>query len=336
MISECTRLAELVTSFFTRHLAAELNASPHTIVSYRDTFRLFLRHVVEMTRRCVSRLTLEDLSPEAILGFLENLEQQRGNSVSTRNARLAAIRSFFAYAVTQDATVAALAQRVLAIPFKKAPGRILGYLTEKELRGILDGPDRSTPNGRRDYLALALLYDTGARVQELLDLRPTDFRLDRSPLVRISGKGRKQRIVPLLPASAKLVRNHLEETDRLPTDPHSLLRNYRGENMTRSGVSFLVDKYRSRAADQLPTLRRKGISPHTFRHTKAMHLLQAGVSPVTIKDILGHAHLKTLEVYIQAHLEMKRRALESTTSPVNVGVSVHRHEPDLLRWLEQL
>lgn len=336
MILTSSGLAQLVTSFFTRHLAAERDASPHTIASYRDTFRLFLKYLEESTQRRVSRLSLEDFSPEAILDFLENLEQRRGNSVSTRNARLAAIRSFFSYSVTQDAAVAALAQRVLAIPFKKAPGLLLGYLTEEELRAILDGPDRSTPNGRRDYLILALLYDTGARAQELLDLRPTDFRLDRLPLVRITGKGRKQRIVPLLPATAKLVRNHLEETERLPTDPDSLIRNYRGEKMTRSGVSFLVDKYRRRAAVQLPKLQRKGISPHTFRHTKAMHLLQAGVSPVTIKDILGHAHLKTLEVYVQADLEMKRRALESTPSPVDAGVSIHRHEHDLLQWLEQL
>jgi len=331
-----TRLAELVTSFFTRYLAAELAASPHTILSYRDTFRLFLRHVAEADRRKVSQLTLEDLSPEAILDFLESLEERRGNSVATRNARLAAIRSFFSYTVAQDAAAAALAQRVLAIPFKKAPGRILDYLTEQELRAILDGPDRSTPKGRRDYLVLALLYDTGARVQELLDLRPADFRLDRLSLVRITGKGRKQRIVPLLPTTAQLIHNHLEESDRLPTDSAPLLRNYRGEKMTRSGVRFLIDKYRRCAADQVTALRRKGISPHTFRHTKAMHLLQAGVSTVTIKDILGHAHLKSLEAYVQADLDMKRRALESAVSPVDVGFPLHRHEPDLLEWLEQL
>jgi site-specific recombinase XerD len=324
-----SHLAELVTSFFTRRLAAELDASPHTILSYRDTFRLFLRYVAESTGRRVSQLILEDLAPETILDFLEYLEQRRNNSVPTRNVRLAAIRSFFSYAVTQDAAVAALAQRVLGIPFKKGPGRLLDYLSEEELRAILDGPDRSTPNGRRDYLVLALLYDTAARAQELLDLRPADFRLDRLPLVRMTGKGRKQRIVPLLPTTAKLVRNHLQETDRPPSDVSPLVRNYRGEKMARSGVRFLVDKYRHRAADQVPTLRRPGISPHTFRHTKAMHLLQAGVHAVTIKDLLGHAHLKTLEVYVQADLEMKRRALETAVSPVDVGFPLHRHEPDL-------
>jgi site-specific recombinase XerD len=204
------------------------------------------------------------------------------------------------------------------------------------LRAILDGPDRSTSKGRRDYLILALLYDTGARVQELLDLCPADFRLDRLPWVRITGKGRKQRIVPLLPATAKLVCGYLAETDRSPTDTSPLLSNYRGEKMTRSGVTFVLDHYRQLAAENVQALRRTGISPHTLRHTKAMHLVQAGVSPVTIKDLLGHAHLKTLELYVEADLEMKRRALEVTPSPVDSGPRVQRHEPDLLRWLEQL
>ncbi len=336
MTAARSRLAELVTSFFTRHLAAELDASPHTITSYRDTFRLFLGYVAESAGQRVSQLTLEDLSSEAILSFLEYLEQRRGNSAPTRNARLAAIRSFFSYVLTQDPAAALLAQRVLAIPFKKAPRRLLDYLTENELRAILDQPDRATPKGRRDYLVLALLYDTAARVQELLDLCPSDFRLDRPPLVRVTGKGRKQRIVPLLPTTAKLVRSHLEETGRPATDPTPLLRNYTGKAMTRSGVSFLVQKYRRRSVAQIATLSRRGISPHTFRHTKAMHLLQAGVSTVTIKDILGHAHLKTLELYVEADLEMKRRALESAVSPVDVGFPLHRREPDLLQWLEEL
>jgi len=334
--SHNTCLARLLTLFFTRHLAAELDASPHTILSYRDTFRLFLSYVADITSRQVSQLAMGDLHPEAILGFLESLEKRRGNSVATRNTRLAAIHSFFSYVASQEPAAALLAQKVLAIPFKKAPGRILGYLTESELRAILDEPDRTKPSGRRDYLVLALLYDTGARVQELLDLCPADFRLDRLSLVRITGKGRKQRIVPLLPTTAKLVGNYLRECDRSPEDPEPLLRNYRGEKLSRSGVRFLIDKYRRRAAAKMPTLRRDGISPHTFRHTKAMHLLQAGVSPVTIKDILGHAHLKTLDLYVQADLDMKRSALESAVSPIDVGCPIHQLQPDLLQWLESL
>ena len=329
-------LAQMVTSFFTRHLAAELNASPHTIVSYRNTFRFLLCHLAESTQRQVSQLTYNDFTPDAILTFLDNLEQQRGNSITTRNARLAAIRSFFSYIVTQDPALLALAQKVLSIPFKKAIGRIVGYLSEQELRFILEGPDRSTPSGRRDYLVLALLYDTGTRVQEFLNLCPSDFRLDRLPLVRTLGKGRKERIVPLLPATAQLVRNYLKENNRLPTDTMPLLRNYQGNKMSRSGVRFLIEKYCQHASAQLPALQTRAIGPHTFRHSKAMHLLQAGVSPVTIKDILGHAHLKTLEVYIQADLEMKRHALESTNSPIDVYTPIHHTQPYLLHWLEQL
>lgn len=336
MSAAAADLATLVTSFFTRHLAAERNASGHTIRSYRDTFRLFLHHVAEATGRRVARLSLHDLTPGAILSFLDYLEQERGNAVATRNARLAALHSFFSFVAHQEATAASVAQRILAIPFKRAPGRLLDHLDAEEVRAILARPDRTTAKGRRDYLVLALLYDTGARVQELLDLCPVDFRLDRLPLVRITGKGRKQRIVPLLPATAKLVQRHLVETGCVPGATSPLLTNHRGEKLTRSGVSFLLEQYRRLAAKDVPTLQRAGISPHRFRHTKAMHLLQAGVSPVTIKDFLGHAHIKTLEVYVEADLEMKRRALDSTPSPVKPGSRARRHEPDLLRWLEQL
>jgi len=328
-------LATLITSFFSRHLAAERDASSHTIASYRDTFLLLLRHVAEQTNRSVSRLTIEDINPERILAFLNYLEQERGNSVRTRNARLAAIRSFFSYAMTRDVALAAHVQRVLSIPSKKAPGKLLGYLSEEEIRAVLAQPDRTTPQGRREYLTLAVLYDTAARVEELVTLRPADFRLERMPLVRIMGKGRKERIVPLLPASAKLVRNHLAETGRTIKDIAPLVRNHRGHAMTRSGVTYLLKKHCSRAAEHMPALRRCGISPHTFRHTKAMHLFQAGVSPVTIKEILGHAHLKTVEIYVQADLEMKRKAIEGTPSPVKAGRALPKRGPDLLRWLEE-
>lgn len=330
-----TTLADLVTAFFTRHLAAELNASPHTITSYRDTFKLLLRHAIATSGRTTSQLTMDDLTPAMILGFLEYLEEKRANSVPTRNARLAAIRSFFAFSITVDPSVAALAQKVLAIPFKKAAHSALGYLTEDELRAILAGPDRSVAQGCRDYLALSLLYDTGARVQELIDLRPVDFRLERMPVVRLTGKGRRQRMVPLLPASAELVRQHLNETRRTRDETTPLLRNYRGDPMTRSGITFLLDKYRRQAAERMPSLRRTGISPHTMRHTKAMHLLQAGITPVTIKDILGHADLKTLSIYVQADLEMMRKALEAAGSPITATARAHQ-DADLLCWLEQL
>jgi site-specific recombinase XerD len=336
MKAPASMLADLVTSFFVRHLAAERAASPHTIASYRDTFRLLLQYLASKTGRPVVRLAIDDLAPEAILGFLDHLERNRGNAVRTRNSRFAAIRSFFAYASTQDPSLTSQAQRVLAIPFKKAPGKFLGYLTAEELRLILAEPNRATARGRRDYLLLGLLYDTGARVQELIDLRPKDFRLDRLPLVHITGKGRKVRVVPLMPATAKLIQRFLAESGRTPDESSPLLRNYRNEPMTRSGVAFLLDKYRRRAAEKAPSLGRKSISPHTMRHTKAMHLLQARVAPVTIKDILGHSHLNTLDIYVQADLDMKREAIENAPSPVSPGRAFRRRKPDLIAWLESL
>lgn len=329
-------LADLVTAFFTQYLAVERGASRNTITSYRDTFRLLLRYAAKSKKKRVSRLTINDLMPKTILGFLEHLERDRGNTARTRNARLAAIRSFFSYAMTREPAVAALSQKIVMIPFKKTVHPMLGYLVEDELRAILAGPDRSTAKGRRDYLILSLLYDTGARVSELVELRPQDFRLDGMPLLHMTGKGQRQRIVPLMPATAQLVRQHLEETRRSHDDPKALIRNYRGQPITRSGVTVVVNKYRSLAAARLPPLERKGISPHTMRHTKAMHLLQSGVAPVTLKDILGHADLKTLSIYVQADLEMKRKALEAAGTPVDADTRPRRRDPDLLAWLEQL
>lgn len=328
-------LADLVTAFFVRHLGAERDASAHTVAAYRDAFRLLLPFLATATGRPIMRLTIDDFTPTAILAFLEHLELERGNSVRTRNARLAAIRSFFTFAVTREPAVCALGRQILSIPFKKTTSRLLGYLTEADLKALLAAPDRSTGRGQRDYLLLALLYDTGARVQELVGLRPVDFRLERPSLVHIMGKGRKQRVVPLLPATTQLVRDHLLDTGRALDDGDPVFRNYRGEPMSRSGVAFILEKYRRLAAQGVPSLARSGISPHTMRHTKAMHLLQAGISPVTIKDILGHAHLKTMECYVQADLEMKRAALEATPTPVEASLQP-RHEPDLLSWLEQL
>ena len=335
MSAAAADLGTLIKSFFTRHLAAEYNASGHTIRSYRDTFRLFLRHVAAATGRTVARLSLQDLTPATILSFLDYLEQARSNSVATRNVRLAALRSFFSFVASQEPTAILLAQQVLAIPFKRGLSRVLGYLSAEELRAVLAGPDRTSVKGAVTILS-SRFYTHRCAGPGTPRSSSVNFRLDRPPLVRITGKGRKQRIVPLLPIAARLVQIHLAESKCAPEATSPLFLNRRGDKLTRSGVSFLVEHYRRLASEHVPTLHRTGISPHTFRHTKAMHLLQAGVSPVTIKDFLGHAHLKTLEVYVEADLEMKRRALESAPSPVKAGSPARRHAEDILRWLEQL
>ncbi|PID38260.1 MAG: integrase [Proteobacteria bacterium] len=329
-------LADLVTSFFASYLPGERGFSRHTIVSYRDTFRLLLAFVMERSGHPVTQITMDDISAAVVTAFLEHLEEARGNAVSTRNVRLAALRTFFAYAGQKEPSALALARNVALVPFKRGPTRRMEYLNAEEVKAILDGPDRETADGRREYLTLALLYDTGARAQEILSLRPSDFRLHRHALVTIRGKGNKERLVPLLQATADLTTQHLAETGRPIDDGTQLIRNRHGQPMTRSGLTYLVAKYRRLAAETTPSLERSGISPHTFRHTKAMHLLQAGVHPVTIKDILGHAHLETLSVYARADLDLKRRALEQLGTNTDATPRPTQRDPDLLEWLERL
>ena len=328
-------LAALVTGFFVRYLAAERNVSPHTMASYRDTLKLLLRFARDVAHRPIDALRCDDLTPDLIAQFLDHLEATRHNTVRTRNARLAAIHSFIRYVLSREPSLAVSCQRILAIPIKKTTRPLLGYLTEAELAHLLAQIDRSTSDGERDYLLLALLYDTGARIQELLDLTPSDCRLVSPPYVRVRGKGRRERLCPLLPQTARLVNEFLARTGRPLDDQGPLVRNRRGDKLTRHGARYLLVKYLRRASTSMPTLQRTGISPHTLRHTKGMHLLQAGVPLITIKDFLGHADVKSTEVYVQIDLTMKRQALSLVGSPARRAKRTHLPN-DLLLWLESL
>jgi site-specific recombinase XerD len=328
-------LATLVTAFFVRYLAAERNVSPHTTAAYRDALKLLLRFARDIGHRPTAALRLEELTPELILQFLDHLETARHNTVRTRNTRLAAIHSFFRYVMDRDPALATTCQRVLAIPRKKTTRPVLGYLTEAELAHLLTQVDRSTLAGERDYLLLALLYDTGARIQELLDLAPSDCRLAAPPFVRLRGKGRRERLCPLLPQTARLIARFVARTGRAADAATPLFAHRHGERLTRHGARYLLIKYLQRARPSMPTLNRPAISPHTLRHTKAMHLLQANVPLVTIKDFLGHADVKSTEVYVQVDLAMKREALTRVGSPASLPRN-GRPSEDLLSWLESL
>ena len=323
-------LAPLLTGFFLRHLPVERNASPHTIAAYRDTFKLLLRFIAESTPRTVT-LQVEDLGPDRTLHFLTALETTRHNTIRTRNARLAAIHSFFRYVLAVEPALAAQCQRVLAIPLKKTTHPILGYLTDNELSHLLAQVDRSTTVGERDYLFLALLYDTGARIQELLDLAPRDFRFTPPAFVRLRGKGQRERVCPVLPQTARLVTRFLSTSSRAVDEAAPLLQNRHGHRLTRHGARYLLMKYVNRAG-----LDRLRITPHTLRHTKAMHLLQSGVPLITIKDILGHVDVKSTEIYVQIDLEMKRQALMQAGTPTSAAPKRSRLPNDLIAWLEAL
>jgi integrase/recombinase XerD len=325
-----------VTGFFRTHLVAERNVSQHTTLAYRDAMKLLLRFAAEWHKRPVVGLALDDLTAEVVLAFLDALETRRRNSVQTRNARLAAIHCFFRYVLAREPGHATLCQRVLAVPVKKAVRPCLGYLSAEELESLLGQVDRSAGEGRRDYLLLALLYDTGARIQELLEMTPADFHLQSPAFVRVLGKGRKERLCPLLPQTARLVARFLESEGCQAEEPTPLFRNRRGEKLTRQGARYLLKKYLSEAAKGMPSLNRPGISLHTLRHTKAMHLLQSGVALITIKDVLGHADVKSTEVYVQTDLAAKRRALEQAGTPCQEARRSGKIAPDLLEWLESL
>jgi integrase/recombinase XerC len=329
-------LSRLITDFFVRHLASERNVSPHTTVAYRDTLKLFLRFVASRSHREVDQLTISDLTVGVVLEFLADLETSRGNAVRTRNARLAALQTFFRYIATREPVLASQCHPVFAIPTKKASRPALGYLTEHELAHILAQVNRSHVHGERDYVLLAMLYDTGARIQEILDLTPHDFHFEAPAYVRVRGKGRRERLCPLLPQTARLIRRFLITQGRSPEDVQPLLHNRRGTRLTRHGARYLLLKHLRCAASSMPSLARPKISPHTFRHTKAMHLLQSGVPLVTVKDFLGHVDLTSTEVYVQADLEMKHHALAVAGGPHALRGRRPRLASSLIAWLESL
>jgi site-specific recombinase XerD len=329
-------LATLVTRFFVPHLAAERDVSPHTAAAYRDALKLLLRFAAATHHRAVAALTFADLTPEVILAFLDHLETVRHNSVRTRNARLAALHAFFQFVLDREPALATHCQRVLVLPRKKTLRPRLGALSADEVAHLLAVVDRTTPAGERDYLLLAVLYDTGARIQELLNVTPRDFRFAVPAAVRLVGKGRRERLCPVLPQTARLVTRFLHARGRSLDDTEPLLQNRGGARLTRHGARYLLRKYLAQAARSMPSLARAGISPHTLRHAKGLHLLEAGVPLVTIKDFLGHADVRSTEMYVEATLEMKRKALEQLGSPSRPRRCPVPLAPDLLAWLEAL
>jgi len=329
-------LSSFVTDFFRSHLSAERNLSPHTTHAYRDALKLFLRFAATWHKRPADRLALADLTAEVVLAFLDSLEAARNNTIRTRNARLVALRCFFRFVLDAEPMHAALCQRILAISVKKTVRPTLGYLSAEEMGILLAQVDRSSRKGQRDYLLLALLYDTGTRIQEALDLTPADFHLTSPAFVRVLGKGKKERLCPLLPQTARVVTRYLEACARHPEDGRPLFENRRGEKLTRQGARYLLRQYLCQAAKAMPKLSRARIGLHTLRHTKAMHLLQAGVPIITIKDVLGHADVRSTEVYVQTDLEAKRKALEQAGPSAQDCRRARRITPDILEWLESL
>jgi integrase/recombinase XerD len=331
-------LARALREFFADHLQRVRGMSPHTVCSYRDSITLFLRFLADRHEREVVKLDFDDLSPDAIVAFLSYLEETRHNAAATRNARLAAIHAFARFAATNHPEHLELCQRVLAVPFKRARPRLVEYLEAREIAAILDAPDCTSPDGRRDHSLMLTLFNTGARVQEILDVRPSDLQLVRPFQVRLRGKGRKERICPLWPRTVKILRAFLAEGGIEPTSTQQLFRNHRGEPLTRFGVRYLLRKYTNDATSVVNTLAAKRVHPHVIRHTTAVHLLQAGVDLVTISHWLGHASVETTNRYAAVDLETKRAAVAKArpVGRVAPAVAAWRNDQTILQWLESL
>lgn len=321
----------LLQRFFAEHLLAQRQLSPQTIAAYRDTFRLLLRFLCVRLHCPVDRLGLTAISAENVFAFLDHLEKQRGNTVRTRNARLAAVRSFVRYALAQAGPeFLPVGQRVLGVPMKRCSRPLLGCLSREEVRAILDSFDRPDWSSRRDRLFFTLMYNTGARVSELTAVRLADFT---DNAVRLHGKGRKERAVPLWIQTRRLLQQWSRANRLQPAQ--LVFSNRLGAPLTRAGASFRLRLAVLRAQRQCPSLEGRKISPHLFRHTTAFHLLQAGVALEVIALWLGHESPVTTHNYIEADLKMKSDILRRLDSP---PLPIHRRAqyPRLLAFLEAL
>jgi site-specific recombinase XerD len=326
-------LPALVQNFFARHLVAERQLSPCTVASYRDTFRLLLGYGQAQTKRSAAEQRLEDWDAPHILAFLEHLEKQRHCCARSRNTRLAAIHCFMRFVAQREPKFLALAGRVLAIPNKRQSRPLLGYLTATQVQAILEAPQPDTFSGRRDRLLFQLLYNTGARVSEIVALNRQDLLLNTCQTVTLHGKGRKERTVPLWPKTARQMRQWLEQ---LPPDPLApVFTNRRKDRLSRFGIEKRLAEAAQKASLACPSLRGRRVSPHVFRHTTAMHLLQAGVDITAIALWLGHESPLTTHQYIEADLQMKAQTLKRLKQPKGKPATFKPRDT-LLAFLETL
>jgi integrase/recombinase XerD len=332
-----TTLACALRSFFTQHLPEVRGASPHTVRSYRDSLVLLLRFAAAHARRSVAQLDLDAFTPDVIIAFLNDGEQARRNRSSTRNVRLAAVHAFFRFVASVHPEHLEQCQRILAIPFKRSGARVIEYLEYAEIQAALLTIDRTTRDGRRDYALLATMFNTGARVQEILDLRPSDLQLALPAHVRLVGKGRKERLCPLWSQTAQLLRAYIGERGLTPASTQPLFVNHRAAPLTRFGVRYILAKYCDRARTTCPSLTGKRLHPHSMRHSTAVHLLKAGVDLVTISHWLGHASPNTTHRYAAIDLETKRAALtKARPTDIDEAVTAWRSDATILDWLAAL
>jgi len=323
----------LLAMFFSSHLMQQREASPHTIASYRDTFRLLVHYAQRELKKPPSELALEDFDSAFIGDFLTHLENERGNRARSRNTRLAAIRSFFRHVALHEPQHAALAQRVLAMPSKRYLRSPVAWLDGDEVEALLSAPDPRTRFGRRDRALLTVAVQTGLRASELIGLRCRDVHLGAGAHVRCHGKGRKERHTPLRRDAAAMLKAWLKERGGEPDD--TVFPNQHGRVLSHDSLSYLLTKHVATARDECPSLGNKRVTPHCLRHTAAMDLLANGVDRAVIALWLGHESVETTFIYLHADLELKEQAM-AKTSPSDIRPARYRPDDDLLAFLNSL
>jgi integrase/recombinase XerD len=333
-----TDFAKHLTAFLSVYLPSQKNVSKNTVYSYRDTFKLLIKYYQETDNIPAERITMDILSSETVLGFLQWLETERKCSIPTRNQRLAAIHSFFRYVQGEEPSGLYHFQKVISIPIKKAKKNIVEHLTPEALKFLLEQPDKYTARGRRDLTLMSVLYDTGARVQELIDIKVCDVILDSPSVVVLNGKGNKTRRVPIMKNTLSLLQSYLSENNlnKQWKDQYSLFSNNQHNKLTREGVAYIIAKYVETARQSSMIVPLK-VKPHILRHSKAMHLLQAGINLIYIRDFLGHVDIKTTEIYARTDTETKRKAIENAyPGIIDSNLPDWNKDQELLLWLSEL
>jgi integrase/recombinase XerC len=323
----------LVQQFFTEYLASQRAMSPHTVASYRDALMLFLDFAHARLGKTPTNLRLVDIKPDLILAFLDHLEQSRNNTVRSRNLRLTALRAFLKFAARRDVSSLHAIERALGVPMKRFERPMLGFLSREEMLAVIGEPG-NTWTSQRDHLLLTMLYNTGARVSEIIAVRVADVVLDTSAGVHLHGKGRKQRAVPLWKSTVQEIRAWLRRNPTLDTSA-PLMPNRHGRTMTRANVNQRLDIAVRRAAEVHRSLAKRRISPHSIRHSTAMHMLQSGVAFNVIALWLGHESASTTHRYVEADMVMKDKALARLQEP---DTKIHRYRPPdaLMQFLQEL
>ncbi len=329
-------LSHYIRLFLVQHLAHERGLAENTILAYRDTLKLLLNYCENHLKVKIDKLSCDWIDDEVVRQFLDFLEHTRGCAPSTRNARLAALKTFFRYLGRMIPECLENSRRIDVVPQKKVPHKVVDYLEADEIGAIQDAVDETKINGFRDKAMILLMYNTGARAQEIVDLTLKDLRLDETGSIKLTGKGKKERSCPLWKETIEVLKTYLLERKPKQLQENRLFLNNRGEGLTRFGIRYIIAKYVDKAVKKKPSLKQKKIGPHTIRHTTAMHLLQGGNELNIVRLWLGHASLNTTHMYAEIDMEMKKKILSKTKPPKSIRERKKWKRPKILEWLDNL